>query len=932
MIIKINELKSRTNLQSVKALCETTIAAISSAIYNGVTPEAKFEIERVALENLFEGLSKENDESVKEWLSNEKRLYTIKNIGVRNAINSLKESEGNYDQTLSLALESFEDRINSVPEVLLYEEFISALSPFSWIPTVDTELNIISRKVSEYKNDIDISKILETMKLTRSNYLIPLIEDVVNNYLNDKSEQSKSSLKNTLVKFGYDPFIRDIINVVMLDSTNLQLEYANSEVDIEKVYSPLVYLGESEVMFNVRGTFYIKKGNNVSKIKNEDVKKLDEKFKNLCEAVNVPNVEIDKNNIKVYVNKDVAVINEDTLLINNQEMTKEQFKDAAQISQWAGNTHFFLLTEILHDNFNQIAEVDFVKRVYLKEDERHAADIFKLRENIFITTYDPLNNKSTFYRNINPIQAEKIMMEHMRFDVSKTFKNILPDKEKILSQIDEAKRAYNDYILKLEDKINEFKSTNFSPNDVSNKVIEALEEELNEMKSEYKDYLNEVEEYTNVAEQITVTIDVDGEKYTVPIPQKTSTAKGEETDTETGTVVGAENMDPEPASEITFDDEETELLGDSPTMQGDEVDLGVDNVEASADAAEAASDLEADPEAEDKLGDLEAGEEGEEGVEGELGIENDDTEDIDIEAPEEETSDDEDDEEDEKKKKKVEDTGEQKVESGGKILNDDLDDDKTTLEKDPLNKDDELDDGGGEVEVEQAEAVPAKKIFLRKKKVQESLKINLKKKNNKLTESAQIGDTVMYDKDKGYVIGQTGDGDLIIQIQGSTAKANPRDVKVMGEKKEVLDVPYKFDNKTLQNLTTKAFFEQYVKCGIFHNSVPVKTDNCFVKYNEWDEAENDKHVTVLIEGRKNLMPKNQIRIFEDINDFANPDNYVEGVIIDEESGEALENVLINALDYSNTVGDTDEVRIVKEVEGEPIISSAPVAILKTLSV
>jgi len=926
MIIKINELKSRTNLQSVKALCETTIAAISSAIYNGVTPEAKFEIERVALENLFEGLSKENDESVKEWLSNEKRLYTIKNIGVRNAINSLKESEGNYDQTLSLALESFEDRINSVPEVLLYEEFISALSPFSWIPTVDTELNIISRKVSEYKNDIDISKILETMKLTRSNYLIPLIEDVVNNYLNDKSEQSKSSLKNTLVKFGYDPFIRDIINVVMLDSTNLQLEYANSEVDIEKVYSPLVYLGESEVMFNVRGTFYIKKGNNVSKIKNEDVKKLDEKFKNLCEAVNVPNVEIDKNNIKVYVNKDVAVINEDILLINNQEMTKEQFKDAAQISQWAGNTHFFLLTELLHENFDQIAEVDFVKRVYLKEDESHAADVIKLRDNIFITTYDPLNNKSTFYRNINPIQAEKVMMEHMKFDVSKTFKDILPDKEKILSQIIEAKRAYNDYILKLEEKIDEFKSSNFTIDDVSEKIIVALEEELNEIKSEYKDYLNEVEEYTNVAEQVTVTIDVDGEKYTVPIPQKTSTAKGEETDTETGTVVGAENMDPEPASEITFDDEETELLGDSPSMQGDEVDLGVDNIEASADAAEAGAEPE---DTEDQLGDLE-GEEGEEDVEGELGAEGDDTEDIDIESPEEETPEEEEDEE--KKKKKVEDTGEQKVEDGGKALFDDLEDDKTGLEKEPLaKKDDELSGGEVEVEPEGSEAVPTKRVFLKKKKVQESLKIDLKKKN-KLTEAIQIGDTVIYDKSKGYVIGQTNDGDLLIQIQGSTAKANPKEVKNVREKEEVLDVQYKFDNKTLQNLTTKAFFEQYVKCGIYLNNTPIKLNECYVKYNEWEEADDDKPVSVLIEGQINLMPKKQIRIFENINDFANPDNYIEGVIIDEESGEALENVLINALDYTSSVGDTDEVRIVKEVNGEPLISSAPAAILKTLSV
>ena len=60
--------------------------------------------------------------------------------------------------------------------------------------------------------------------------------------------------------------------------------------------------------------------------------------------------------------------------------------------------------------------------------------------------------------------------------------------------------------------------------------------------------------------------------------------------------------------------------------------------------------------------------------------------------------------------------------------------------------------------------------------------------------------------------------------------------------------------------------------------------------------------------------------------------FVEGVIIDESTGEAIENVLINVIDYTQAVGDTDEVRIIKEINGEQMISSAPIALLKTLSV
>lgn len=497
MITKIAQLKSTTNNEEVKALCENTISFISSSIYNGVTPDAQLEIERVALTNLFEGLKKySTDKNINEWVKNQERLYSIKHLGVRKAINTLMEKEGKYNDTLSQILENFRDKLNTIPEVLLYESFISAMSGFNYLPAVNTELDAVAQRVSRYKNDVDISKIIETMKDTRSNYLLPLIEDVVENYLNNKNEQNKSFLKETLVKFSYDPFIRDIINIVMLDATQLQLEYANAACDIEeKLFSPVLYLGENEALFNVKGTYYIKKGNNISKVKRVDVDKLDESYRNLCDTINLPSVEISKKDIKVYVGTDNAVLNETETFINGKLYNQKQINESAEVAKWSGNTHFFNIVGILRENFNEIAELDFVKRVELKENENYAADVFKLRDNIFITTFDPINNKATFYRNINPIQAEKIMMEHMRFDISKTFEDILPDKEKILAEIEQSKSEYSDYIKMLEDKIYQFSNETSS---TAKSVVEALQEELTEVKNDYKDYLNQVEEYTTV--------------------------------------------------------------------------------------------------------------------------------------------------------------------------------------------------------------------------------------------------------------------------------------------------------------------------------------------------------------------------------------------------------------------------------------------------
>ena len=133
MIEKISKLKNNTQLNEVKVLCENAISALSNTIYKGVTPEAKFEIERISMSNLFEGLSKIENPEVKDWLNNQKRLYALKNLGVREAINKLKEAEAKENPALNQIINEFRYHIeNDVPEIKLYEKFLSAMSSFSY--------------------------------------------------------------------------------------------------------------------------------------------------------------------------------------------------------------------------------------------------------------------------------------------------------------------------------------------------------------------------------------------------------------------------------------------------------------------------------------------------------------------------------------------------------------------------------------------------------------------------------------------------------------------------------------------------------------------------------------------------------------------------------------------------------------------------------
>jgi hypothetical protein len=208
------------------------------------------------------------------------------------------------------------------------------------------------------------------------------------------------------------------------------------------------------------------------------------------------------------------------------------------------------------------------------------------------------------------------------------------------------------------------------------------------------------------------------------------------------------------------------------------------------------------------------------------------------------------------------------------------------------------------------------------------MKESKKESELKPLNEAQIGDKVAFGKEQGYVIGQMSDGSWIVQIQYSTKVAKDSQLKVLKglAQKGAMKPPMKFDDKT-----QKLLFEQYVHCGIFYNTVPIKTTHCYVKYS--DMLADSPTVNVLVEGDMQILPKEQIRLFENPNDFANPQDYVPGVTVDEETEEATGNCLVHAGDYSQAVGDADSCRCIFGSENqEPRMETLPRSRVRTLSV
>ena len=178
-----------------------------------------------------------------------------------------------------------------------------------------------------------------------------------------------------------------------------------------------------------------------------------------------------------------------------------------------------------------------------------------------------------------------------------------------------------------------------------------------------------------------------------------------------------------------------------------------------------------------------------------------------------------------------------------------------------------------------------------------------KKKARPINESAQVGDKVTYSGKRGYIIGQAQNGDWLVQIQGSADFVSPKDVKVVGLKAKTMELPYKFDEKT-----QKVLFEQYIKCGIYMGNTPVKTSNCVVKYSAWRDAKVNENVNVYSDGELTQMPKENVRVFEDPNDFANPQDYVEGELLLPSGNEPI---LVDSIGFTEAYGEADQVKVIR---------------------
>lgn len=439
-------------------------------------------------------------------------------LNLEQHISNIKNSNASSNERLMNVLEQYQTAIrNGAYEERLYETFLHNIGKYNYLVPVDKAIKKLKKHVNENHEVITLTKLLEEMKDDHSSFIyVDLIQEDVARYVKKPNATNRVQLRNALMPYASDPYINEMFNIIYADNSRRaneleeaamnikdQIKLIRENAQVSSIYTPVQYIKENECVFNVNGQFYVKKGNNIFVLDENNVNNLDERFVELCQLVNNPYVTINENNtITLSSNNKYATIYEGCVEIMGHKETRESLRNLREMCMKYDDydTNFYIMCSCLLENFNDIAKVDWAKHISLNENNNINADIFKLDNNIFLATHNESLNQHTFYRNVNPIFCKNKLNEHMGINVSSMFEDLLPNQDKIIMKLNETQNQYQESIDQYEEMIQKMKDSLDAAGEKDKeeleKAIKDAEDKLKDLKDEYKTWQKETEKAT----------------------------------------------------------------------------------------------------------------------------------------------------------------------------------------------------------------------------------------------------------------------------------------------------------------------------------------------------------------------------------------------------------------------------------------------------
>lgn len=466
-------------------------------------------MDSVIAENLVKDLSGIDDAEVQKFVLREQRLVEISNLGVNEAYKNLVNGDLMHYPTIKPIIESMQQNVKSLPEYRTAEHFVNALQQYSWNTELRNDLTKITESVEKYKEDIALMNFIYEFNNSSAAYLSKMFADKLDDYFIDRTESNRKSLLEKINPYLFDSQLKYLHDILIESEGGFQIK-ADGEVLIEKIYSPVI-INEKEEIFFSSGRF-LKKVNESVKILNEaELKRLPESFMKLSYFLSQPNVKVYENKIVVTTesgNKVVEVIseNEKTILkLNGKEMPyatfTKYFMNEGVFRQSDNNV--LHQVAVLYENIDNVYEIDYGKRLVSKTSAGQWADVFKVGSSVCVTKVQESQKVNEFISNINAVQTKQLILEHLRFDISESLRDMLPEEMKKLENLNLQKTELNEAIqlltnkkAQVETQVNE--NAVLRANREVKELLEAIDIEINNLKEQDHAVNNMIKSLTRV--------------------------------------------------------------------------------------------------------------------------------------------------------------------------------------------------------------------------------------------------------------------------------------------------------------------------------------------------------------------------------------------------------------------------------------------------
>ncbi len=469
----------------------------------------------------------EKDPAAKAFIDSQ----AVNNLGVYESILSLKGT-GIYEHpNVKILCEKYTHLLksNNIPEFLVAESFVQELQNFNWDNKVKAAVEAISEKVQSHLPEIEVSKALYSIeKSAGADFYSPVTESL-NKWLVSENK-SVTLLSKELSRWSFNPTVRNLVNSLSLmesSESKLNIPVNNGNSSVRKVYSP-VHVSGGKTVFTIGNNVFEGNSDGIKRLNRAEFEALPASFRSLLESFYSSMVKINENGLSFYVgNSSFKLVEEnDSVAIYSKE-TKVNFKDinqlakqiALEISGSLGVNESKAVSDLinLYENFENIVELDFAKRLESKVFEGVSVNLIKWNSNLYLNRINEGMNENSLFK-VNGSQATNMVKDLMKYDISEGLTEFLDGENRIKSIMLNDRKQIIDNISIVENEINKIShamATN-PPYENSKEMHRAkhmLEQELSSLRKKWAAVNEEIEK---IESTVTKVNDLnEDEKFTV---------------------------------------------------------------------------------------------------------------------------------------------------------------------------------------------------------------------------------------------------------------------------------------------------------------------------------------------------------------------------------------------------------------------------------